>query len=342
MKVDGRKLSSKEIQDIRIEVVKRVQSGETPTEVARDKGLYTCRVFEWLALYRSGGWDSLKVKKGSGGGRRKKLSGHQIQWIYDAVTMKSPYQLKFDFALWTRKMIRDLIRRRFRITLSLSSIGRLLAQLGLSWQKPLKKAYEQNPASVEKWLKQTFPYIKKRAKRLGATIFFSDESGLRSDFQSGKTWSIKGQTPVVKKTGKRFSLNMISATSNRGDIRFKIIDGRFNAGEFISFCKQLITDVKKPVFLIVDGHPAHKAKKVKEFIKSMRGKLSLYFLPPYSPDLNPDEYVWNDVKNNGVHRKSIETKDDLKSAALSRLRHLQKSPEKVKSFFRAKNTKYAA
>lgn len=340
MKIDGRKISRKELENIRIKTVKRVQSGETPTEVAKDMGLGTNRVFEYLARYRSGGWDALKARRATG--RPKKITAKQIKWLYKVITEKDPTQLKFPFALWTRGLIQKALKQKWNLNLSLPSIGRLLKQLGLSWQKPLKKAYQQDPEKVRKWLKNQFPYIKRKAKESGASIYFSDESGLRSDHQSGKTWAPIGETPTVKVTGQRFSLNVISAISNRGDIKFKLIEGRFTAKVFVDFCKQLIKDVKRKIFLIVDGHPAHKAKMVSKFIQSTKGQLSLYFLPPYSPDLNPDEFVWNDIKNNSIKRKHIHTKDDLKSAAISRLRHLQKKPDKVRSFFLAETTKYAA
>lgn len=340
MKIDGRKIPRLELEKIRIDVVKRVQSGETPTEVAKAMGLGTNRVFEYLSWYRSGGWDALKSRKATG--RPQKISAKQIKWLYKVITEKDPTQLKFPFALWTRGIVQKALKKKWNLKLSISSVGRLLKQLGLSWQKPLKKAYQQDPEKVKKWLKNQFPYIKKRAKEKGATIYFSDESGLRSDHQTGKTWAPVGETPTVKVNGQRFSLNVISAISNRGDIKFKIIEGRFTAKIFIDFCKQLLKDVKSKVFLIVDGHPAHKAKIVSKFIQSTKGKLSLYFLPPYSPDLNPDEFVWNDIKNNSIKRKTIYTKDDLKSAAISRLRHLQKKPDKVRSFFHADKTKYAS
>ena len=340
MKIDGRKLSRTELEKIRFKVVERVQAGATPSEVAREMGLGTNRVFEYLARYRSGGWDALKRRKASG--RPKKISAKQIKWLYKVVTEKDPTQLKFPFALWTRGLIQKALKERWGLKLSSSSVGRLLKQLGLSWQKPLKKAYQQDPEKVKKWLKNKFPYTKRKAKQVGATIYFSDESGLRSDHQSGKTWAPIGETPTIKVSGQRFSLNVISAISNRGDIKFQIIEGRFTAKVFIEFCKRLIKDVKNKIFLIVDGHPAHKAKIVSKFIQSTEGKLSLFFLPPYSPDLNPDEFVWNDIKNNSIKRKNIHTKEDLKSAAISRLRHLQKKPDKVRSFFLAETTKYAS
>lgn len=340
MRVDGRSLSHKTLEEIRFAVVQAIQDGETPTEAARKNGVDVRRAFEWLAKYRSGGWGELKSRKGTG--RPKKLSGRQIRWIYNTVTSKNPLQLKFEFALWTRAMIRTLIRERFNVKLSLASIGRLLAQLGLTCQRPLSKAFEQNPALVEAWLKKEFPAIKRLAKQQGAKIFFGDESGVRSDHHAGRTWAIKGQTPIVRQTGRRFSVNMISAISARGEMRFMVTNRRMNSALFIEFLKRLMKGMRTPVFLIVDGHPSHRAKAVKQFLISLNGKLRLFSLPPYSPELNPDELVWNDVKTNAVGRSEIKRPEDLHSIAVGRLRHLQKSPAKIKSFFRAKHTAYAA
>ena len=339
MRVDGRKVSHAKLEEARFEAVRRVQAGEAPTAVARDMGLYTNRIFIWLAAYRNGGWDALRSRKAMG--RPKRLSGKQIRWIYDTVTTKNPLQFKLPFALWTRAQIRTLIAQRFSVTLSLVSVGRLLAQLGLSCQRPLFRAYQQDRSLVERWLKEEYPKIRARAKRENAEIFFEDESGVRSDFHSGTTWAPKGQTPVVRATGQRFSLNMISAISARGELRFMVVRGGVGAGVFITFLKRLVHGQSRPIYLIVDGHPSHRAKKVKSYVESLQGKLRLFFLPPYSPELNPDELVWNDVKNNGVSRTLVHGPEDLLRAVVSRLRYLQKTPEHVRSFFRHPETRYA-
>lgn len=340
MKIDGRKLSHARLEEIRLSAVKAVQAGDTPTTVARAMGLYTNRVFVWLAAYRAGGWDALRARKGSG--RPKRLSGRQIQWIYNTITMKSPLQLKLPFALWTRSQIRTVVYRKYGMRLSLTSIGRLLAQLGLTCQKPLFRAYQQNPSLVEQWLKSEYPQIRAMAKRERAEIFFEDESGVRSDFHSGTTWAPKGKTPVVRVTGQRFSLNMISAISAKGTLRFMVVRGGVGARVFIEFLKRLMYGRRRAVFLIVDGHPSHRSKSARSYVASLGGKLKLFFLPPYSPELNPDEFVWNDVKNNGVGRTLIHGPRDLHRAVVGRLRHLQKSPKIVRSFFRAPDTCYAA
>ena len=340
MKIDGRKLNHARLEEIRFNAVTAVQAGEAPTAVARAMGLYTNRVFVWLAAYRAGGWDALRARKGTG--RPKRLSGRQIQWIYNTVTMKSPLQLKLPFALWTRSQIRTVVYRKYGMRLSLTSIGRLLAQLGLTCQKPLFRAYQQNPSLVERWLKSEYPRIRAMAKREGAEIFFEDESGVRSDFHSGTTWAPKGKTPVVRVTGQRFSLNMISAISPKGSLRFMVVRGSVGARVFIEFLKRLMYGRRRAVFLIVDGHPSHRSKSARSYVASLGGKLKLFFLPPYSPELNPDEFVWNDVKNNGVARTLVHGPRDLHRAVVGRLRHLQKSPKIVRSFFQAPDTCYAA
>ena len=337
---DARKLDHKTLEAIRVRAVQRVQSGESPEVVVNVLGFSRACIYNWLAAYRSGGWGSLKARKLYG--RPHKLRGPQIQWIYRTVTMKNPVQLKFAFALWTRAMIRTLIWRKYRVKLSLASVGRLLAQLGLSCQRPLAKAFEQNPSLVEQWVKSEYPKIRAQANREGAEIFFADESGIRSDFHAGTTWAPIGQTPVVKQSGQRFSLNMISAISPKGQLRFMVTRQRIEASVFVEFLKRLMHGWKKSIFLIVDGHPTHKARLVKTFLERMKGKLRLFYLPPYSPELNPDEYVWNDVKNNAVGRSLITNTKNLRSAVTSRLRYLQTNPHHVRTFFKSDTTRYAA
>jgi len=340
MKIDGRSVNRTRLEERRFEAVRRVQAGEAPTAVARDMGLYTNRIFIWLAAYRSGGWQALRARKAIG--RPKRLEAKQIRWVYNAVTVKNPLQFKFRFALWTRAQIRALIAQRFSVKLSLVSVGRLLAQLGLTCQRPLFRAYQQDRSLVERWLKEEYPKIRAQAKRERAKIYFEDESGVRSDFHSGTTWAPKGETPVVRVTGQRFSLNMMSAVSPRGELRFMVVRGGVGAEVFIGFLKRLVYGQRRPIFLIVDGHPSHRSKMTKAYVESLQGILRLFFLPPYSPELNPDELVWNDVKNHGVGRTLIHAPADLMRAVVGRLRYLQKTPAMVRSFFQHPETRYAA
>lgn len=339
-KQDARKLDHGTLEAIRVRAVRQVQAGESPETVIRALGFTRRCIYSWLAMYRAGGWDALKAKKIPG--RPRRLSGRDMQWVYRTVTGKNPLQLGFPFALWTRAMVQSLIRKHCGVRLSLVSVGRLLAQLGLTCQKPLWRAYQQDGSRVQQWLKREYPRIRAQAKQEKAEIFFEDESGVRSDFHSGSTWAARGQTPIVRVTGQRFSLNMISAISPRGALRFMVVKGGVGARVFIEFLKRLMHGQRRSVFLIVDGHPAHRAKIVKEFVESLEGKLRLYFLPPYSPELNPDELVWNDVKNNAVGRSKLDGPKDLHRAVVGRLRFLQKRPDRVRSFFQSPDTCYAA
>jgi transposase len=337
---DGRKLSHEALEQLRKVAVQRVQNGESPEEVIRSLGFARSCIYEWLAAYRSGGWDALRAKKLFG--RPKKLGGKQIQWLYRAITNGNPQNYRFEFALWTRQIIADLIKRQFGIKLSLASVGRLLAQLGLTCQRPLFRAWQQDQKLVDQWLGRDFPKLQARAKREGAKIYFADEAGIRSDFHAGTTWAESGQTPVIKVTGARFGLNMVSAISPRGELRFMVVDGTVDAAVFVQFLKRLVQDSREKVFLVVDGHPTHRSRKAKDFVESTRGKLELIFLPPYSPELNPDELVWNNLKSQRVGRKAIQSKEQLKREVIGGLRSLQKDPTKVKSFFGETNTKYAS
>jgi hypothetical protein len=172
------------------------------------------------------------------------------------------------------------------------SVGRLLRTMGLSPQRPLHRAYQQNPEAVQRWKDEEFPAIRATAKAEGATIYFADEAGIRSDYHSGTTWAPVGKTPVVRNTGARYSVNMISAISVQGALRFTVREGTVNAGVFIDFCKRLLHDSDGPVYVVVDGHPSHRAKITTKFVASTDGRLKLFFLPGYSPELNPDEWVW--------------------------------------------------
>lgn len=339
-KKDGRSISPEAMTEIRKRAVSRVQDGESPEVVIRSLGFSRACIYEWLSKYTAGGWQALETKHA--GGRQRKLSGKQIKWLYNAIVGGDPRQYRFAFALWTREIVRQLIKDKFSVSLGLSSVTRLLKQLGLSCQKPLFKAWEQNKKEVQNWLKKTFPKIKAQAKKERATIYFGDEAGVRSDHHSGTTWAKKGETPVIRSTGKRFSINMISVVSSQGEMRFMVSEQRLGSTLFIEFLKRLLIGAENPIYLVVDGHPTHRAKKVKEFIEKTNGRLKLFHLPAYSPELNPDELVWSDLKSNIVGRKVVSCSAELKSAAVGGLRSIQKNKEKVKSFFQEKGTSYAA
>ncbi len=337
---DARRLTYNELTELRKRGVSAVQDGQRPKVVAKVLGVQRSTVFGWLARYRRGGWGALDARKR--GGRPPKLTAKMMEWIYKTVSEKDPRQMKFPFALWTSVMVAELIRREFHISLSKASVCRLLIQLGLSPQKPLWRAYQRDAQRVEKWVKEEYPRIRALARKLKADIFFGDEAGIRSDFHSGRTWAIRAKTPIVSTTGARFGCNMISAVSPHGAMRFMLIEGKLNGEIFIGFLKRLIHNWPHPIFLIIDGHPVHRSVAVAKFVASTKGRLQLFALPPYAPDVNPDEQVWNHLKNHRVGKQSIAGPDHLKHMVLSNLRSMQKLPSLIRSFFGMPETIYAA
>jgi transposase len=329
---EGRKISPKAMEEIRSRAVERVQAGESPEMVIKALGFSRACIYNWLARYRAGGWHALRT--GHRSGRPNKINGQQMNWVYKTIRDKDPRQLKFPFALWTRKMVADVIKNKFGIKLSPASMGRLLAQLGFSCQKPRYRAYQRNSELVQRWKEEEFPHIQKRAKKEGATIYFQDESGIRSDFHAGTTWAPKGQTPIIEATGARFGLNMVAAITPKGEMHFMIVKGTVNATIICDFLKRLMHGHQNKVFLIWDGHPTHKSKSVKNCIASFDERLEIFLLPSYSPDLNPIEQLWNHAKNNGVGRQPVNGPDQLKRAVINKLRSLQKLPKLILSFFK--------
>ncbi len=336
---DGRKISHEALEEIRIRAVLQVEAGESPEVVIKALGFDRTCIYRWIAAYREGGIDALRAKTLEG--RPSKLSGSQIQKLYGLIVKNSPLQFRFAYALWTCGLIRELIREKFGVRLSEVSVWRLLKKLGLSAQRPLFRAYQQDPEKVAAYLKVEYPKIKKRAKAKGACILFGDESSIRSDYHSGTTWAPKGETPIVRTTGARFKINMISAISAKGELRFMLTEKRLTADLFIEFLKRLIQGNEHPVFLILDGHPVHHSVKVRKYVESTEGQLELYYLPGYSPELNPDETVWSYVKHHSMGKQVIMGPDQFKKLALGTLRKLQKLPGIVRNFFLVRNLRYA-
>lgn len=337
---DGRKLSHSAREAIRIRAVQRILDGESPEIIAKTLGYHRSAVYQWLKRYETAGIAGLKYQKIPG--KQPKLNRAQKQKIFDIVTSKNPLQLKFAFALWTRAMVKDFILDQFAISLSEVSVGRLLHELGLTPQRPLRRAYQQNPERVTYWLREEYPAIQKEANAVKATIYFGDEAGVRSDYHSGTTWAPKGQTPVVRTTGARHSLNLVSAVSAKGAMRFMTVKGKLTTDRFIEFLERLLKNQNAPVFLIVDGHPVHRSARVKAFVEATDGRLKLFHLPAYSPELNPDEQVWNQLKNHRIGKMFIKSLDDMVEKIGSAMRSIQRSPALIRSFFQHRECRYAA
>jgi transposase len=337
--IDARGYSHAMLETMRRDSIARIEAGESPEAVAVGLGLNRRTIYRWLSAYHNGGEDALKAKPIPGAPR--KLTEKQTAKLAGLIREQTPLQLKFEFALWTLAIIRELIRREFDVRLSEVSVGRLMKRLGFSAQRPLYRAWQQDSALVERWQAEDYPKIAARAKREKALIFFADESGIRSDHHAGTTWAPVGKTPVVKATGARYGFNMISAVNSLGHFRFMTVEGSVNATVFRQFLERLIVGVEQKTFLIVDGHPAHRAKLVQRFIEANRDRIELFFLPPYAPELNPDELVWAHVKTR-IAKKTAETKIQMKAIIYSVLHRLQKLPDTVAAFFHAPTCRYAA
>lgn len=336
--MDGRKLSHAALEEIRIRAVKCVEAGESPEVVIEALGFHRSAIYKWIALYREGGIEALKGRKAAG--PSPKLDGKQLRHLYVIITSNNPLQLGFEFALWTRAMIREVIRDQFGVRLSDVSVGRLLRKLGLSPQRPLRKAYQRDEEKVEAWRKTACPEIQKLAKKDGATIYFGDEASVRSDTHSGTSWAPTDETPVIETTGARFSINMVSAVSAKGLLRFMTFQGRMNGDRFIEFLKRLTYRATAPIFLILNGHPVHKSKRVKDYVASTNGGLRLFILPPYSPHLNPDEWVWNWLKRHKIGKARVSGPGQVRTLVDRYLRRLQKLPVLIRGFFADHNLTY--
>lgn len=337
-KIDNRSLDHKVLEHIRLLAVERVLYGEKPSVVAKSFGVYRTSIYKWLRVHRKRGREALKSTKAKG--PTPKLTENQKRQVRRWIVGKDPRQYGFDFGLWTRGIIAELIADKFSVSLTLPSIGRLLTSLDITPQKPLRRAYERDEKQIQQWKEQKYPELKKRAKRRGADIFFLDEVGVRSDSPLGQSYGLKGKTPVVKTSGQRQKINAISAVNAKGAFWYKVYSGMLTAVLFIVMLKDLMKGRKKPVMLVVDGLPAHKAKLVAKYVQSTKGRLELHFLPPYAPDLNPDEFAWSHLKQNGTSKKPLRKNEALRQRVEQDLAAIKADRSLVRSFFMAPTVSY--
>lgn len=294
----------------------------------------------WTRYKQKGSRGLGSKKRGVQGG--KKINGKQAAEVRQLIKDKLPDQLKLSYGLWTREAVQQLILKKYGIELSRWQVGRYLKSWGYTPQKPISKAFEQKPEKVKEWLNKEYPAIKKRASKENAVIYFGDETGMRSDHQAGKSYAPKGETPVIKKTGQRFSLNMISAISNRGHLQFMILDGRFNGEVFQTFLQQMIKYSRQKIYFVTDGHPAHKTKKLNEWLAKNKDRIEVFFLPPYSPELNPQEYVNQDVKTNVIGKKRPINKAQMRTNVEEFMNKRKNDKKQVQKYFHVSHVRYAA
>ena len=327
-------------EHIRILAVRRVREDkESPSAVMKSLGLCRTTIYPWLRAHDQAGIQALKSSKSTG--PQSKLTDKQKVKVRSWIVGKDPRQFGFDFGLWTRAIVADMIKDKFSISIGLTAVGRLLASLDITPQKPLRRAYARDPEAVEEWVKKTYPKLRQRAKRRDATIFFLDEAGFTSEPNLGRTYGLKGQTPVVATTGQRQKVSAISAVSAKGGFWSKVYTGMLNATRFVEFLKDFRRGGRGRVFLVVDGHPSHHAKIVKKYVEETKGMLELHFIPPYAPDLNPDEFVWQYAKTNGVSKKPLKHNESLKERVKADLKSIKSNPKLVRSFFHAPSVVYA-
>lgn len=337
-KIDNRSLDHKVLEHMRLLAVDRVLAGEKPSAVAQSFGIYRTSIYKWLRTHRKHGREALKSTTAKG--PTPKLTDHQKSRVRRWIVGKDPRQYGFDFGLWTRSIIAEMIQDRFKVSLTLPSVGRLLTSLDITPQKPLRRAYERDEKEIRQWIEEKYPALRKRAKQRGADIFFLDEVGVRSDSPLGRSYGLKGKTPVVKTSGQRQKINAISAVNAQGAFWYKVYSGMFTAALFVVMLQDLMKGRKKPVMLVVDGLPVHKAKSVAKYVQSTKGRLELHFLPPYAPDLNPDEFVWSHLKQNGTSKKPLHKNEALRQRVETDLAQIKQDRRLVRSFFKAPSVSY--
>jgi transposase len=341
VKQDARSLSSQAQEALRLRVVAAIVGGMKQVDAVRAFGVSRAAIGKWMKQYRQGGKRSLKARAQGRPKGPSRLKGWQAAQIVRTIIDRTPDQLKMPFVLWTREAVGELIAQRFGVRVSPMTVGRWLRRWGLTPQKPVRRAWEQNPKQVEHWLKVQYPSIRSEAKAERAQIHWGDEMGLRSDHQAGTSYGRKGQTPVVAGTGQRWRCNMISAITGRGSLRFMVFKRRFTAEVFIEFMRRLIRSVGRKVYLIVDGHPVHVSRKVQQWLAGRTDRIRLILLPAYSPDLNPDEFLNHDVKQNAVGRRRATSREDMVADVRGYLRSTQNRPAIVRRYFEAPSVQYA-
>lgn len=338
---DARSLSSQAQEALRRRAVGAVRGGMTQAQAAGAFGVARPTVAKWMKQYRQGGIKALKARPQGRPRGQSRLKNWQAAQIVRTITDRTPDQLKMPFVLWTREAVAWLIEERFGARVSRMTVGRWLRRWGLTPQKPVRRAWEKNPEQVRRWLKVEYPRVRARAKAERAEINWGDEMGLRSDHQAGTTYGRKGRTPVIPGTGQRWRCNMISAITGRGRLRFMVFKRRFTGQVFIEFMRRLVRSAGRKVYLIVDGHPVHKSDEVRQWLAQHEEQIRMILLPAYSPDLNPDEFLNHNVKQNAVGRRRATSRQEMMADVRGYLRSTQKQPEIVRSYFQAPSVQYA-
>lgn len=341
-KYDARKIPREAQYELRRKCIRMLEKGMTQQLTAEVLEVARPTVSKWWGIYKREGLEGLTLRRrGRSRGEKRQLTSEQERRIQKMLVDKTPDQLKLPFALWTRKAVQEAIEEHYGVKLPIRTVGLYLHRWGFTPQKPVKRAYEQQPEAVRKWLDETYPCIVRKANEESAEIHWGDETGLSSEDNRGRGYSPKGQTPVLFSTGKRFSTSMISAINNSGKLRFMIYKGALISETFLKFLRRLIKDAKSKIFLIIDNLRVHHAIKVREWVEKHPDDIEIFYLPSYSPEHNPDEYLNNDVKSNMRNKPSPRSDNELVSGLRSYMKSLQWKKNKVKRFFEHEKVSYA-
>jgi len=341
--IDMRKLTREARYERRVQVIRLRKAGRTYDEIATLTGLSRTGVFDICKRHAASGSSALHDAAGGRKlGEQRLLSPAQEALVQKLIADKTPDQLKMPYALWSRAAVAELIEQRFGLKLKVRTMGMYLQRWGFTPQKPMRKAYEQSPAAVKKWLDEDYPALAQRARAEGAEIHWGDESGLRSDDVRGRSYAPRGETPVVRVPNKRHGLSIISTVTNKGQMRWRIFDGALNSTILIDFFKRLIKGQKKKVFLILDNLRVHHSKPVKHWLAQHAEYIEVFYLPSYSPELNPDEMANADLKQAVTKLAPARTKLQLVKATARHLRSVQRQPQRIKKYFEHGPVRYAA
>jgi transposase len=340
---DARTLAPAAQEEKRRTAVELRQAGKSFVEIGALLGVHYMTVSGWWDRFAAGGLEALAAqRRGRREGAQRTLTAAQERTIRRLVSDRTPEQLRLPFALWTRAAIGELIHARFGLRMPVRTIGHYLERWGFTPQKPLKRAYEQRPELIQRWLDTEYPAIAVRAKREGAEIHWGDETSLSTSDPRGRGFAPRGQTPVLAVVSRRKAVSFLSSITNQGLVRFMVLDGPLDAPTLIRFMRRLIRSTERKVFLILDNLNVHKAAKVRAWVAAHVDAITVFYLPPYAPELNPDEYLNGDLKLAVAARVPARTKPELTQAARSHLRLLQRRPARVRRFFQHPRINYAA
>jgi len=339
--LDARKLSDEVMNSLRLIAVGAVvERGYSPEQVIDMLGLSRSCIYTWLKRFREEGMAGLESKQAPG--REARLTEEMDAWLRETVLNTTPVTYGFDTVLWTREILALLLEEQFGVKVSGRTVSLHLRKLGLSYQKPRYRAVEQRADEVAFFLNDTFPRIQRVAEKLGAEIAFEDEAGVGLRTHSGRTWGLQGHTPTVTVTDQRGGYNVLSIVTAEGELRYSLAEHTIQSERYIDFLKQLLHGRQCPLILIADRVSFHRSKAVRDFVRAHRHQLRVFFLPRHSPELNPDEQVWHEIKDNRIGKQPVKNKPDLKKRLRAALASLQHDTQRVISFFHLPDTQYAA